>query len=78
MIENVQVICERLLNISQPSKDHTRNQGKKKPFLCGEGFYNKKRIGGDLLSHQASLAVPSARRGLTSVCGMGTGVTLSL
>jgi hypothetical protein len=30
-----------------------------------------------LLSHTASRAVPSAPRGLTSVFGMGTGVTLS-
>ena len=33
--------------------------------------------GGDLLSHTATRAVPSALRGLTSVFGMGTGVTLS-
>jgi hypothetical protein len=33
--------------------------------------------GGFLLSHAASRAVPSAPRGLTSVFGMGTGVTLS-
>jgi hypothetical protein len=31
--------------------------------------------GSDLLSHKASLAVPSAVEGLTSVFGMGTGVT---
>jgi hypothetical protein len=33
--------------------------------------------GGDLLSHTATHAVPSALRGLTSVFGMGTGVTPS-
>ena len=33
--------------------------------------------GGDLLSHTAARAVPSALRGLTSVFGMGTGVTPS-
>ena len=33
--------------------------------------------GGDLLSHTATRAVPSALRGLTSVFGMGTGVTPS-
>ncbi len=33
--------------------------------------------GGDLLSHTATRAVPLALRGLTSVFGMGTGVTLS-
>ena len=31
-----------------------------------------------LLSHIVSNAVPSARRGLTSVFGMGTGMALSL
>ena len=34
--------------------------------------------GDDLLSHTVTRAVPSARRGLTSVFGMGTGRTLSL
>ena len=33
--------------------------------------------GGDLLSHTAARAVPSALRGLTSVFEMGTGVTPS-
>ena len=33
--------------------------------------------GGDLLSHTVTHAVPSALRGLTSVFGMGTGVTPS-
>ena len=33
---------------------------------------------GDLLSHTVTHAVPSAQRGLTSVFGMGTGVTLSV
>jgi len=31
--------------------------------------------GDDLLSHTVSRAVQSARRGLTAVFGMGTGVT---
>ncbi len=34
--------------------------------------------GDGLLSHEVSLAVPSALTGLTSVFGMGTGVALSL
>ena len=34
--------------------------------------------GSDLLSHTVSRAVPSAVAGLTSVFGMGTGVTLLL
>ena len=36
----------------------------------------RKGCGGDLLSRTASRAVPSALAGLTSVFGMGTGVTL--
>src|SRR2546423_14149353 len=34
--------------------------------------------GNYLISHKVALAVPSALRGLTSVFGMGTGVTLSV
>ena len=38
----------------------------------------EKNSGGVLLSHPASQAVPSALKSLTSVFGMGTGVTSSL
>ncbi len=38
---------------------------------------NMKESGDDLLSRAVSSQVPSALRGLTSVFGMGTGVTLS-
>tara|TARA_B100001167_G_C16749419_1_gene295378 strand:- start:468 stop:593 length:126 start_codon:yes stop_codon:yes gene_type:complete len=34
-----------------------------------------KNPGSDLLSHEATLAVPSAVEGLTAVFGMGTGVS---
>ena len=34
--------------------------------------------GSDLLSHTVAHAVPSAEEGLTTVFGMGTGVTLLL
>ena len=37
----------------------------------------KKKPGNDLLSHSATQAVPSAHKGLTSVFGMGTGVSPS-
>ena len=37
-----------------------------------------KKFGGVLLSHTAARAVPSALKSLTSVFGMGTGVTSSL
>ncbi len=39
------------------------------------GALRRKRIGGDLLSHTVTHAVPSAVESLTSVFGMGTGVT---
>jgi hypothetical protein len=42
------------------------------------GDFYKKEFGGDLLSHQVALAVPSAQRSLTAVIGTGTGVTSSL
>ena len=46
------------------------------PCLCVEKSRQKKGVsdGGDLLSHTVAHAVPSARAGLTSVFGMGTGV----
>ena len=42
------------------------------------GFFLANNAGSDLLSHTVSRAVPSAVAGLTSVFGMGTGVTLLL
>ncbi len=50
------------------------------PFLYPFIFWkmNKKKPGNYLLSHQVTLAVPSAHKGLTSVFGMGTGVSPSL
>ena len=36
------------------------------------------KAGGDVLSHRVSSAVPSVLEGLTTVFGMGTGVTLPL
>ena len=38
---------------------------------------SKVKAGGVVLSHTISRAVPSALRGLTTVFGMGTGVTLA-
>jgi hypothetical protein len=45
--------------------------------LYSRGLSSENYPGGFLLSHTPSRAVPSAPRGLTSVFGMGTGVTLS-
>ena len=49
-------------------------QNKKPGFITNPGLY-KKFFGNVLLSHSASQAVPSAQKSLTSVFGMGTGVT---
>ena len=49
-------------------------EGNKKPLIQREsdkGYIEK--IGGDLLSHTVSHAVPSAQKSLTSVFGMRTG-----
>src|SRR2546422_6200745 len=48
---------------------------KKPARFLSRAFVNNP--GGFLLSHAVARAVPSAPRGLTSVFGMGTGVTLS-
>src|SRR3989440_12972179 len=50
-------------------------QTKKPARFLSRAFTNNP--GGFLLSHTVARAVPSAPRGLTSVFGMGTGVTLS-
>ena len=42
------------------------------------GVSSSKKSGGVLLSQAVSRQVPSAQKGLTSVFGMGTGVTPSL
>src|SRR5215210_322945 len=45
--------------------------------LLSSGIYklNEQKMGDDLLSHEVSLAVPSALAGLTSLFGMGRGVS---
>ena len=53
----------------------TRNR--KGPLFFDSGPFEN-NPGSDLLSHAVSHAVPSAVTGLTSVFGMGTGVTLLL
>ena len=57
------VIVHFALNVKTPQ-----------PFLVAGFIFIP---GGDLLSHTATRAVSSALRGLTSVFGMGTGVTPS-
>ena len=51
---------------------------RKRPDAPGVGPSSRYIPGSDLLSHAPTHAVPSAVAGLTSVFGMGTGVTLLL
>ena len=51
---------------------------KKSPSIAYAIEGLRRKIGGDLLSHTVSRAVPSALKSLTSVFGMGTGGTSSL
>ena len=53
-----------------------RQRAKKKVPCFGQGTLGDK-FGGDLLSRQVTLAVPSALKSLTSVFEMGTGVAPS-
>ena len=61
----------------QRAKPRRRNRpAKTKPLVpCGTRGFEQKKSGSDLLSHAVSRGVPSALEGLTSVFGMGTGVT---
>jgi hypothetical protein len=66
---------------AEKGKKMMRDGGKKtkKNPLPGNPVRDlQKKIGGDLLSHTVSRAVPSALKSLTSVFGMGTGGSSSL
>ncbi len=53
-------------------------RGQKKTASFNGGGFSNINPGVVLLSHTVTHAVPLALKGLTSVFGMGTGVTLSL
>ena len=57
-------------------RHYESRQKEKADVISHVGFRNIP--GSDLLSHTPTHAVPSAVAGLTSVFGMGTGVTLPL
>src|SRR5579884_1328404 len=63
--------------ISFSHQDVKQISGNAKSPLERAGFL-KNYAGDHLISHTVSRAVPSAQRGLTSVFGMGTGVTLAV
>ena len=58
-----------------PEGDDPENDDER--HLSSDGARRANKSGGVLLSQGISPQVPSALRGLTSVFGMGTGVTLS-
>src|SRR5262245_227538 len=57
-----------------PARRRTKRPGKKRGLGDSPRPRQTKR-GGDLLSHPVSRAVPSAQEGLTSLFGMGRGVS---
>jgi hypothetical protein len=61
-----------------PPPTEIMHENEKRPDPIGVEPLYKMCSGGVLLSHEASLAVPSALRGLTSGFGMGPGVSPSL
>jgi hypothetical protein len=56
---------------------HGHLKSKKAVLIAQDGLFEF-NPGDDLRSHTVARAVSSARRGLTSVFGMGTGVTLAV
>ena len=52
-------------------------ENKKADLIAQDGLFDF-NPGDDLRSHTVARAVSSAQRGLTSVFGMGTGVTLAI
>jgi hypothetical protein len=60
------------MGLNLPVDDESRRQVRRLPP------YIELNPGGDLLSREPSLGVPSAQRGLTTLFGMGRGVSLSL
>jgi hypothetical protein len=56
---------------------HGHLENKKAVLIAQDGLLNL-IPGDDLRSHTVARAVSSARRGLTTVFGMGTGVTLAV
>ncbi len=62
--------------LQQPFHRDTDPPRRKKPHPRKDGALDY--AGDHLISHTLTRAVPSAQRGLTSVFGMGTGVTLAV
>ncbi len=66
-----ELLCLPDTGIGQISRAFTIETKNPAPNEAGSYIYP----GGDLLSHAVTHAVPSALEGLTSVFGMGTGVS---
>src|ERR1700756_5286487 len=63
---------------SPESANILKSAPKRKKPAPKSGLFVDANAGDYLISHTLSRAVPSAQRGLTSVFGMGTGVTLAV
>src|ERR1700756_4822340 len=63
---------------SPESANILKSAPKRKKPAPKSGLFVDANAGDYLISHTLSRAGPSARRGLTSVFGMGTGVTLAV
>jgi hypothetical protein len=71
----------QILTGQKARDDVCKNMGKRPKTQKArslERAFLKNYAGDHLISHTVSRAVPSAQRGLTSVFGMGTGVTLAV
>jgi hypothetical protein len=74
MIGMVRVYAQRRATRDRFTRTASTEKKASLPVLAGR----LDKIGGVLLSHRVAPAVPSALWGLTSVFGMGTGVTPTL
>jgi hypothetical protein len=66
------ILKDRAIQLGWQMDGHTRS------LLCLSSSSQTENAGNHLRSHALTRAVPSAQRGLTSVFGMGTGVTLAV
>ena len=70
-------MCRSLPAFQQRNCAQMSAKNKKAVLIAQDGLFDF-NPGDDLRSHTVARAVSSARRGLTSVFGMGTGVTLAV
>ena len=72
-----QFVCDEKLDLGEKEKGRSENFRPAFSLAIAERS-TEFNPGGDLRSHTVARAVSSAQRGLTTVFGMGTGVTLAI